>query len=270
MNNWKPINPEITPNLNWCSSPNYHFAALDTLAPLVFDELAIASKDMVAVFVPGPDDQFNLMALQSLQPGLNVYVDSAGQWRGSHLPRFYRGLPFGLVPAEEDRISMFYDEDSPLFKESAGPLNAWLYNEAGEFSEDFQWQLDFHRNYHPQKERTQALVNQLAAYGLIQPWTLELDLFQDNKPLKIEGLYRIHSKDLQALDAEALLPLNTSGALQLAYTHLNSFARFKDLSRLYAQNDQVRQELLERQAALGKAQVDIDSLEDLDDELFKF
>lgn len=272
MSRWNPINQNTTPNLRWTTQPRYFFAAMDTLAPLTHDELNKASKDMVILFIANDQGGFKLVALQSLQPDLNVYVDSAGQWRGTYLPNFYKTLPFASLKSGEDQLVVYYDEESPLMDETAGTLNAQLYDDNGEFSEDFHKQLEFMRRYLVQQDRTQLQVETLQKHGLIQAWDLELDLFHTGEPLKIQGLFRIREEDLLNLSPEALAELNACGALKVAYTHLTSFSRFKDLSRFYLQNDQVRKELQERHAARGRAQVDLDELDgDLDDdELFKF
>jgi len=274
MNNWTPILQGSTPNFGWPGKPNYSFSALDTLAPLTVNEMASASRDMVILFAYDESiNKFSMGALQSLQPGLNVYVSSDGRWLGKHVPLFYQGAPFGLVKAEEDQVAMYVDQDSPLVHSPPQTGDAQLYTDAegNEFSEDFYRMLDLHRSFEEYKDKTQELVDQCAALDLIEPWTLELDIFKTGEPLKIEGLFQITRQRIKELDDASLGELNRSGALAMIFAHQQSFSRFRELAAFYTQSDQVKAEMAHRQQAAKKAEVNLDDELSLDDEdLFKF
>lgn len=274
MNNWQPILQGSTLNFGWPKKPDYSFTALDTLAPLTVNEMASASRDMVILFAYDESlGKFSMGALQSLQPGLNVYVSSEGRWLGKHVPLFYQGAPFGLVKADEEQVAMYVDQGSPLVHTPPQPGDAELYaaEDDSEFSEDFYRLLDLHRGLQEYKDKTQALVDQCSSLNLIEPWALELDIFKTGEPLKIEGLFQITRERIKALDDASLGELNRSGALAMIFAHQQSFSRFRELAAFYTQSDQVKVEMAHRQLAAKKAEINLDDELSLDEEdLFKF
>lgn len=271
MSQWIPINEDM-PTLGWAKKPTYIETALDTLVPLVLDELARATKDQMLVFVHNEEtDQFHLRGLQSLQPGANVYVDSTGHWLGSHVPKFYQALPFALVPVDDNNISVYIDQASPNVNQPPQAGDHELFNAEGEFSQAFYQKLNFLQNYQTQLEATQARVDLLAANGLIQPWQFSMDLFKDDKPLRIEGLYRISESRLRELAPEKLAELVREGALALAYMQTLSLARVEELAGFYILSDQAKAEMQHRQTAAKKAELNLsDSLGSDEGDLFKF
>lgn len=272
MSKWIPVTQGKTPNLGWSTQSNFSFTAEDTLAPLVTDELADALKDLLIIFARDDESgDYRLMALQSLQNGINVYVGTEGQWLGRHTPRIYSNHPFALVALNAKEANIYINQGAQDVHLEPEPEDVRLFEENGEFTSDFIQKFEQLQAYHRQQLVTQAQVNQLASYSLIEPWPLELNTGPDNSPEPIQGLYRINEEMLATLDAEASAELVRSGAMKIVYAQIMSTSRLIDLSRLYAYQRQLREAEYMRQQAVQVMNEQSTSLENSDDDdLFKF
>lgn len=71
MANLQPITLSRHRDQRWARYTDYRFAAADTLAPLVVQELPKALMSLPIGFIEQPDG-YGLVAVQSLQPGQNL------------------------------------------------------------------------------------------------------------------------------------------------------------------------------------------------------
>jgi len=273
MTNWIPVTEGETPHLGWAKeTQDYSFAAEDTLAPLVTEELTDALRDQLIAFAY--DDQaqeYRLMALQSLQNGINVYVGPEGKWLGRHKPRIYANHPFALVALNAKQAHVYINQAAKEVHQPPQDEDSCLFDDQGQLTAEFQEKFNQLQAYHRQTQVTQAQVNLLAQYQLIQAWPLELNTGPDGTPEQVEGLYRIDQDALNKLDEAASADLVRSGALQIAYAQILSYSRLIDLSRLYAYQRQVREAEQMRQEAvkvMEQQEQELQSSED--DDLFKF
>ncbi|MEA1053628.1 SapC family protein [Lamprobacter modestohalophilus] len=113
MANLQPITLSRHRDQRWARYTDYRFAAADTLAPLVVQELPKALMSLPIGFIEQPDG-YGLVAVQSLQPGQNLFVSVDGRWLGGYVPALYRGYPFALAKTEEGQQVLCIDEDSGL------------------------------------------------------------------------------------------------------------------------------------------------------------
>ncbi|XOZ33089.1 SapC family protein [Halomonadaceae bacterium KBTZ08] len=241
----------------------YAFALEQAVVPVVADELPQVLPTMAAGFVRAADNtSFELVALQSLEAGVNVYVHTNGQWIGGYRPAWYRAHPFRLMKdAQSDRDVVCVDEASPCFEPEAGDSAVRLFDDSGEPTERTNRTVRFLEQYQKSARATGVLVGQLEKAGLIVPWQVTARNPNTGKAQPVKGLYHIDEGGLRALDPESQAELGRSGALSVAYAQLFSEHRLKGLERLY----QLRQKANQRSRATED--VDIESLFADDDDL---
>lgn len=242
----------------------YGFALEQAVVPLVAEELPQVLPTMAIGFVRSDETStgFELVALQSLEAGVNVYVHTNGRWIGGYQPAWYRAHPFRLMKdAQSDRDVVCVDEASPSFEPEAGDSAVRLFDDSGEPTERTNRTVRFLEQYQKSARATGVLVGQLEKAGLIVPWQVTARNPDTGTAQPVKGLYHIDEGGLRALDPESQAELGRSGALSVAYAQLFSEHRLKGLERLY----QLRQKANQRSRATEA--VDIESLFADDDDL---
>lgn len=210
----------------WKRYSNYHFAAQDTVVPLVMQELPKACMTLPIAFIQ-LGKAYAPAAVQGLQAGQNLFVAPDGRWIGPYTPAFYRGYPFALASTPEGQQVLCVDAQSDLISDSEGEP---FFNEQGEPSQSVKDVLNFLQQVHANREATQRVCAALQAEALIQPWPITLKAEQGEKT--VQGLYRIDEAKLRSLSAEALHGLQEAGALPVAYCQLLSMQHLQMLGKL--------------------------------------
>ena len=215
-------------NLRWKRYENYHFAALDAVAPLVVQELAKACMTLPIAFIP-QGEAFVPAAVQGLQPGQNLWVSPDGRWMGAYTPAMYRAYPFRLAHTQSGQWVLCVATDSGMVAEDHSEP---FFDAQGEPSESVKAVLHFLQQVQANRDVTERACAALQAAVLIQPWPVTLKSGQGEKT--VQGLYRIDEDRLNGLGAEALQRLQQAGALSVAYCQLLSMQHLQMLGQLAA------------------------------------
>lgn len=246
----------------------YAHALSQTVVPLTAEELPHVLSTMVTGFILPPEGGgYQLVALQSLHAGVNLYVHTNGRWIAGYQPAWYRAHPFRLLPdSQTGKLVLCVDESAETFTSHAAEDAVRLFDDDGEPADITRKTMGFLENLHRGTETTRAAVTQLADAGLITPWTLKVATTTAVAPQPVQGLYHIDEAALQALPGDTLAELATSGALMIAYAQLMSEHRLKMLTKLY----ELREEA-DKQAGAAR-DVDLEDLfgDDDDDLSFNF
>lgn len=222
FNKVEPISPVKHKESGWIKPADMTYAANEAVIPIVISEVMML-KDMPIAFSRKSDDgAFDLVAIQALHSGYNVYVDDRGKWLGRYMPLIYRCYPFKMMPIFNSDKTALCVEEGPYFlpKYKEGCIR--LFNEDGSMSLDMKKQLNLIKMYDKSIKVTQRLVQQLDDMGLIQPWDLYMQAGSIDTAKKINGLYHIDESLLKSLTAEQHKELVNSGAMALIYGQLFS------------------------------------------------
>jgi len=230
----------------WKKVTDYAFAASETVIPLVGAELGKAVLSMPIGFIK-LDAGYQLVAINSLQPGTNLYVAPGGKWLGTYIPASLRAYPFKLARQEgSDESILCIDEASGLVVDSAEDGNAF-FDDQDKPAQGIKDILSVLSKVEVSRAATQGAVNALADAGLITPWALNLKQGEEVVPVK--GLFHVDEAALNKLDDEGFLTLRKAGGLALAYAQLLSMEQIALLERL----GKLRGQILAQQAAKSEA-----------------
>lgn len=230
MANRQPISLSRHRERRWARYADYRFAAADALAPLVVQELPKAVMSLPIGFIAQPDG-YGLVAVQSLQPGQNLFVSADGRWLGGYVPAVYRGYPFALVKTEDDQQVLCIDEDSGLVLDAPQPEQGEpFFADDDQPAEPLRKVLEFLQQVAANRAQSERLCALLAEHELIQPWPLKVTTPDGERP--VEGLYRIDEAALDALAPEPFEALRQAGALPLIYCQLLSMQHVALLGKL--------------------------------------
>lgn len=267
MPKWIPVSKSEHQTAGWARPPHFAHAAMDSAAPIVISEVVRLLPTTPIAFVQGGEHEYQLVAVQSMSPGLNLFVNPKTMaWMPGHIPALYRFYPFRLIPEKDsDRFVLCIDADYSGLHTPQQAGDEPFFDEQGEPTGLFGDINQVLRRYQNERTATEYAVQQLAEAGLIQPWKIQLKSGEqaDAEVKPLEGLYRIDEKKLRHCPPETLAELNRIGALDIAYGQLMSIHRLPSLQRLYQLHNQL--------APQTSQEVNLDAVfgED-DDSMFKF
>ncbi|WP_322995924.1 SapC family protein [Castellaniella sp.] len=235
MPDFHAITPTNHADKGWHASPGYGFAAHDTMAVLVMQEIPRACLSLPLALAQS-DGHYMPVALQGLAQGQNLLVAPDGRWLADYIPAAYRGYPFALARVGDDRTVLCFDHDSGLLETggAAGAANGGsqpFFDEQGQPVERVRQILQFLSQVQANAQPTQLLCDALQQHGLIEPWPINIQ-GDEGKTTTLQGLFRINETALNALSPESFQALREAGALPLAYCQLLSMQHLQRLGIL--------------------------------------
>ncbi len=262
FDNLIPVSPVTHLKSGWLAPDTYHFASTESVLPVVISEVMML-KDMPLAFVQKtPESPFNLVAIQSLHPGYNLYVNESGNWLGRYLPLFYRSFPFCMMPIENSDQTALCVQQGSYFNETCHEGNTRLFDDAGEMTESMSQQLSLVKMFDKGLRQTQSMISLLVSMDLIVPWDLYVQAGEVGTAKKIQGLFHIDENALYNLPPESLKKIMDQGAMALIYGQMFSEHCVEFLGVQY-------RTLNEKQKL--QQNVSLDSMfNENDDEMFKF
>ncbi|MGV1045425.1 SapC family protein [Limnohabitans sp.] len=176
-----------------------------------------------------------LLAIAGLEQGRNLFVDAQGHWTGGYLPAVLRTWPFRLLDKEDDqgarpiavqREALNLTEGEALFDEQGREM-PWLKGVMQELVA-----LD------AGETTTSEMVNALHAAGVLTERALQAVL-PNGRQMELTGFLSVDEHKLHALEDKVVADLHRQGALAMAYLHLLSLRKFKDLMELAVAHEPV-------------------------------
>ncbi|GAA4403982.1 SapC family protein [Quisquiliibacterium transsilvanicum] len=222
----QPVSPDTHGAKRWKRYDGYAFAAGDTAATLVAQEMPAACPHFPVAFLQ-LDGHFTPVAVQGLQGGRNLFVAPDGRWLGGYVPAAYRGHPFALADTPDGQAVLCVDADSGLIGDTEGEP---FFDADGTPAKPLQEVFVFLQKVRADRQATQRICDALAEERLIIPWPLTVK--DGGREISLQGLHRIDEDRLKALGAETLHRLHGMGAVGVAYAQLLSLQHLKILGRL--------------------------------------
>lgn len=263
MSNFVPVSQQKHQASGFEKVSHYGHAAKDALAPVVITEVAKLIPRMPLAFYKTEEmSGYQLVAMQGLLPGQNLFLNEKHQMLAGYVPACYRGYPFRLFPVDgKTEMLLCIDENSPFFHEKSEADDEGLFTLEGEPTDIILKIRDFLALVAKDSQKTQELVDLLAEYELITPWYIRLDDSSERQE-PLQGLYHIKESALRELSADKLQVLNLRGALSLAYGQLYSEHRIENLQTLLT---------LRAQAAQAVEEVDLEKVfNETEEDLLRF
>ncbi|MFT0531906.1 SapC family protein [Castellaniella hirudinis] len=231
MPDFHVITPADHADKSWRPSPGYGFAARDTIAALVMQEIPRACLCLPVAFAL-TDDHYMPVAVQGLAQGQNLLVGADGRWLADYIPAVYRGYPFALARTNDDQTVLCFDHDSGLLQAGAAQGDSQPFFDAqNQPVERLRQILQFLSQVQANLPATQALCAALRQHDLIEPWAINIQ-GEDGQTTTLQGLFRVSETALNTLPADAFQALRESGALPLVYCQLLSMQHLQRLGAL--------------------------------------
>lgn len=206
-------------------SNDYDFAKAETLAPIVFDEMADIAREYPIIF---PQNESGLpCALLGLETDQNAYVADDGRWLANYIPAHIRRYPFKLANTgnnngDKDRFVVVFDPEAKHFKD---PHGHQAFELDGKPTQHMENRFALLQEMQKRIPRTIELVKVLDKAGILVERTVTIK--KADQTSQITGFRVVDEKALNELPDSTFLMLRRMGALPLVYSHLLSWANFR-------------------------------------------
>ena len=201
----------------------YHHSTKERAVPVLLAELNKLIPHYVLGFIRR-GESYEPVAVLGIKG--NAYLAPDGRWFAPYVPAQLRGYPFALAKADNEQQVLALDTAHLV----NGPDGKPLFDQQGELSEHTRQVYDFLAQCEKNRLATQQAADVLSKHQLLVSWELVIATdAEGGSPVKLDGLYRVDEKALNALEPEALAELR-GGPLALAYAHLFSTAQHKALT----------------------------------------
>lgn len=225
-----PLSADTHRDLRFSPHQPFDFARELVFIPLAASELFKAARETVIVFpIQGGVPQ----ALVAFEAGCNVHIDDAGHWVGRYVPAHLRRYPFVLgeiptTPEEREengrRFGLQVDVGAPHLNK---PDGIRLFDDTGQPTDSLKKIQQILMGLQHDFERTQAMVNQLDTFDLLEERQLKIN--PDKEESKVmTGFRLVDQKALADLPGDRLALLRETGALGMAYAHIMSLTNLED------------------------------------------
>lgn len=222
----------------WKRRKGFRCAQKADFAPLLLAELAYALPIYPLAFTQHPDGKFQLVAVLSIEPGENLFVDAKGQWQAVYIPNHFRAYPFTILQVKTDTKKLYmvgFDQGSGLYRESPNlqQQEERFYDDAGQLTPWMQQLANFLGESAKNRMLTDTAVSALAAAKLFEPWEAPAGNADSASPPQT-ALYRINPTALKHMPGNVLEILRNTQALDIAYAQLFSMQNYGMLRQRHA------------------------------------
>lgn len=226
MTNPIPVSPSILAGKTWMFSKDFLFASKKILCALDLTEVSKAAVCMPLGFIKS-GNSYQLVAINGVVKGQNLFVDKSGRWLADYIPLEYRLYPFLLAQDEKGNSVLCIDGDSGLISESSDNLPFFNGND---LSDLLKTAMSSFSNMLSRRAQTSKIAQLLADHNLIKPWNLEVN--PDKNSIKVDGLFCIDEAALAKLNGDQLIELRDTGALAVLYCQLLSMHQSQLINKL--------------------------------------
>jgi hypothetical protein len=205
---------------------DYSFARAETLAPIVYDEMADIAREYPIVF---PNNGADLpCALFGLEAGHNAYVDAEGRWQAAYLPSHIRRYPFMFGKTNDpnagsNRFVILFDPEAPHFRDANGHS---IFDMNGQLGGHMQRRIALLEHIQNKVETTRIMVRALDEAGILVERVIRIKTGSKAEH-RIQGLRVVDEDALKQLSGDRLVDLSHKGALALAYAQMLSWSNFR-------------------------------------------
>jgi len=198
---------------------DYSFTKDAYLVPLGHNEIQIAMKSLIVVFIKENNGEITPVAVLGSDESKNLLVTD-GVWKeGMYIPAALRCYPFGLGMNEKGDKFITIDSESDLLTSNSKRL----FNENAEETEQGVFTFNFIREVYSNIEKSKTFSKQLEQFGLLKQVSLEIA--KDENKYKIDnGIYIVDETSLNKLESRKIKKLATQGILPFIYSHLFSLS----------------------------------------------
>jgi len=214
------INKQDHKNIKILRYDNYNFSKDSYIVPIGLEEIEVAMKSLLLVFVKEESGEIFPATILGTQESSNLLINKDGKWKkNTYIPASIRAYPFGISSNDKEKYIVI-DTKAECIQNNKGES---LFNDDLSNSKQGDFSFKFVNDVYTQIEVAKYLGKELDSYGLLKQANIEIT--KDNKKYTLSnGIYVVDEVTLNKLESRKLKKLATKGALKLIYAHLFSLS----------------------------------------------
>lgn len=189
-------------------------------------EFIAAGRYYPVVFGRDAADRLQPLAVVGLEPGQNLAVDAAGDWRaGEYCPAYVRRYPFCTAELAESGVtkSVICVDEAGL---SAEPPH--LFDARGNATPRWREIQRLIEEIEAARVRTDEFCRRIAALDLLEEFDADINPALGPRK-RLTGMFRVVEARLHRLAPDSIVSLLQTGALARIHAHLMSLDNFHRL-----------------------------------------
>ena len=212
------LNKETHKDLKLSQYKNYEFTKDAYLVPISLQEILVAAKSLIIVFVKDQNQEIYPSVVLGGEGGENLLLQKDLTWKvNTYIPAVLRCYPFGLGSNDETTY-ITLDADAEVLKDEKGKL---ILKDENDLTEEGQHAVDFVSEVYQNINSAKEFTNYIEKLGILKK--AEITIEQDGKKLEVKnGIYIVDENSLNKLESRKLKKLATNGSMKLIYAHLLS------------------------------------------------
>ena len=212
------LNKEVHKNLVISNYENYQFSKDAYIVPIGLNELLVANKSLIIVFIKEPTGDIVPAVVLGSEKSGNLLLDKDNKWKeNKYIPAVLRTYPFGVGSSEKGNF-VTIDIDAEVFKSKEGKR---IIKDDLNLTKQGEHAIKFVQDVYSSIDEAKKFTSNLEAFGILKQANLTIELEKEKHDLT-QGIYVIDENSLNKLESRKLKKLATQGFMKYIYTHLLS------------------------------------------------
>ncbi len=196
---------------------NYEFAKDAFLVPLSLEEMVVATKSLIIVFIKDSEGNIFPSAVLGGEESSNLLLNEDNTWRENrYIPATLRCYPFGISSGKENFITV--DTEAEVFSAEGGNL---IIKDEQNMTKEGDGAVKFVTEVYSKVNEAKKFTSFIDSLGILKQAEISIQIGDDKHSVK-NGIYIIDENSLNKLESRKLKKLATGGYLGFIYAHLLS------------------------------------------------
>ncbi|WP_455756669.1 SapC family protein [Sulfurimonas sp.] len=199
---------------------NYEFTKDVYLVPIGLEEMLVATKSLIIVFVKDPSGAIFPSVVLGGENGGNLLLSSDYSWKkNTYIPAALRSYPFGLGSGNGNNY-ITVDTEADVIKTDIGNL---LVKDESSLTKEGDFAVKFVTEAYSNIENAKAFTSFIDSFDILKLAEVNMKLSEEEYIVK-SGIYIVDENSLNKLESRKLKKLSTGGYMKFIYAHLLSLS----------------------------------------------
>ena len=197
---------------------NYKFAKDVYLAPITYEEMLVANKSLIIVFVKDTEGTIYPSVVLGGEESSNLLLDDDFVWKKNYyIPAVLRCYPFGVgTDGNNNFITLDVESDCTVVNKGSK-----IIQDTESFTDHGKKSIDFVTNVYSSIHLAKQFTDHLNSLGVLKQAEISIET-EGKKYILKSGIYIVDENTLNKLESRKLKKLASMGYMKLIYAHLFS------------------------------------------------
>ncbi|MEA1956668.1 MAG: SapC family protein [Campylobacterota bacterium] len=212
------LNKKTHKDLKLSKYENYEFTKSAYLVPISLEEMIVANKSVIIVFVKDTQGDIFPSVVMGGEDSENLLLAKDGSWKkNTYIPASLRCYPFGISGDEKQQF-IVVDVEAEVCKKDDGNL---IVKDEENLTDEGNHAVKFVTEVYTKINESKAFTTYIDKLGILKQAEIKIEM-GENKYSVGKGIYIVDENSLNKLESRKLKKLATNGYMGYIYAHLLS------------------------------------------------